>query len=288
MRSRIIFDTSGLNRLADSPDMEALMASLECFEVILTAMNLDELIATDDPERRERLLRCFKRLASRCKIISPPHQLFRLFAKAHMHNPATFNWQRIDVRLPSYEKAVGRTTFDDELAAESRAQHRETEKQWKEMWRGLRALHETIFAKSPSDRPTNYHEVVVMSTENTESLWSFGQWVYREAAELTFDPSIADIKAFLEACPPFRAACYGVLMSWFNVAMKIVPPGERSYSAGRSDLLMATYLPYCDRFISADDPQANNLNDIAKEANLACEVLSFAAFENMFQLPTAR
>jgi hypothetical protein len=73
----------------------------------------------------------------------------------------------------------------------------------------------------------------------------------------------------------------------FNVAMKIAPPGERSYSAGRSDLLMATYLPYCDRFISADDPQANNLNDIAKEASLACEVLSFAAFENMFQLPTA-
>ncbi len=67
MQPDIIFDTSAINRLETAgPASEPLMRGLESgFHVILTAMNMDELIATPDTKKRDQLLTRFKRLASR-------------------------------------------------------------------------------------------------------------------------------------------------------------------------------------------------------------------------------
>ncbi len=55
---RIIFDTSGINKLEDGGfTSEPLMRALECgYEVILTAMSADEIISTKSPVRRDALL----------------------------------------------------------------------------------------------------------------------------------------------------------------------------------------------------------------------------------------
>ncbi len=53
-------------------------------------------------------------------------------------------------------------------------------------------------------------------------------------------------------------------------------------TAKRNDLLMATYLPYCDQFVTADWAQQKELAEIAAESGIACEVRSFGAFEHSF------
>jgi hypothetical protein len=84
----------------------------------------------------------------------------------------------------------------------------------------------------------------------------------------------------MDVCPPFRAGCFGLLMAWYNGSLNVQPAQKKS--AGRVDLLMAVYLPYSNRFISADGPQTGNLRDVASEANIDCEVVAFSDFSDRF------
>jgi hypothetical protein len=56
-RPRIIFDTTGINKLEDGGSAsDPLMGALESgYEVILTAMSADEIISTKSPARRDAL-----------------------------------------------------------------------------------------------------------------------------------------------------------------------------------------------------------------------------------------
>jgi hypothetical protein len=47
-------------------------------------------------------------------------------------------------------------------------------------------------------------------------------------------------------------------------------------------LSMAAYLPYCEKFITADWAQRKELTEIAAEAEIDCEVLSFGEFDRSF------
>ena len=50
------------------------------------------------------------------------------------------------------------------------------------------------------------------------------------------------------------------------------------YKAGRLDLFMATYLPYCDRFVTKDRGQYNSLSFVASEAGMPTEVQTYYGF----------
>ena len=46
----------------------------------------------------------------------------------------------------------------------------------------------------------------------------------------------------------------------------------------------AVYLPYCERFIADESSQGTSLREIAAEASIDCDVLSFAQFDTAFAL----
>jgi len=108
-------------------------------------------------------------------------------------------------------------------------------------------------------------------------LWGFGQVLYKYVSEkdLTED----EIKVFMDICPPFRAVCYGLVMAWYNESLRIQ---DGMATSGRNDLMMAAYLPYCGRFVTADWAQKKELREIAVEANIDCEILSFTEFDLSF------
>jgi hypothetical protein len=70
-------------------------------------------------------------------------------------------------------------------------------------------------------------------------------------------------------------------MAWYTGAIN----KGGAMKAGRSDLLMATYLPYCDRFVSDDKRQTSNLHEIAREAQINCEVTAFSEFLRAIEGP---
>jgi len=73
-------------------------------------------------------------------------------------------------------------------------------------------------------------------------------------------------------------------MAWYNWSLGAQDGKRQPDKAGRNDLMMATYLPYCDRFISNDWPQRKNLCQVAREAKVECEILSFDEFVASFVL----
>ncbi|HET6177318.1 MAG TPA: hypothetical protein VFE61_10315 [Candidatus Sulfotelmatobacter sp.] len=93
------------------------------------------------------------------------------------------------------------------------------------------------------------------------------------------DASLATVQQFIEACPPFRALVYGMIMSWYDLGVRDPHVGEK-FKAGGNDLFMSIYLPYCDKFVTAEKnaEQEKCLREIVFLAGLKTEILSYDAF----------
>ncbi len=83
--------------------------------------------------------------------------------------------------------------------------------------------------------------------------------------------------------PPFRALVYAVLMSWYDISVRDRHTGEK-FRSGRNDLYMSVYLPYCDKFITAEKNREHEkcLREIAAVADLETEVMSYDDFCDSF------
>jgi hypothetical protein len=131
-------------------------------------------------------------------------------------------------------------------------------------------------------RPASYHEALLVASIPGGVLWEFGLMLYKQVVpDVHADESY--IEEFMRICPPFRAACHALVMGWFNGSLKPQKPDEPC-EPGRNDLLMATYLPYCGRFVTNDWPQKHCLREVSAEARLDCRVICYEEFSQSFEL----
>lgn len=284
-KPRIILDTTVINRLEDERDnSEPLMRGLELgYDVRLPAMVIDEIIATKTTERRNALLRRFARILGNAKCIWPPNELLRLHVRAYQQNPRAYDWNRVHVRTKEYEQTVSSRTLPEDLFDETRKLQFHLCRQFEQGWASLRPKLDSIIRRDPKQRLNSFEEAAGASTKPGGVLWGFGIGLFQHAieghpSELTEE----QIKAFIDACPPFRAICYSFVKAWFNFALS--PTHDRTPKAGRNDLMMSAYLPYCDRFLTADYAQCKDLEDIARAAALQCGVVSLEEFSASFDL----
>lgn len=281
--SAIIFDTSGINGLEDAGEASGLIMRglFSGFDVILTASSAEEIMATGTPARREALLSRLDWLLTSAKCIWPAQEVIRLLISTHKNTPVGFDWRKVDVRARVYENAISRRAVDDALCAEQRHHQFRLEKKFKKMWTGLRKGLDAILANDPSKRPTSYQDAVAIAERDGGVLWTFAKWLYKPIAKT--EPTEEEIKSFVEVCPPFRAACYGLVMAWYNWSLRVQ---DGTATAGRNDLMMAAYLPYCGRFVTNDWAQTHDLYEVAIAACIECEVLSLKELEQNLLIPT--
>ncbi len=71
-------------------------------------------------------------------------------------------------------------------------------------------------------------------------------------------------------------------MAWYNWSLR---KQDRTAAAGRNDLLMAAYLPYCKRFVTDDWAHTRALREIAKAARIECDILSVTELERRMLVP---
>jgi hypothetical protein len=100
--------------------------------------------------------------------------------------------------------------------------------------------------------------------------------------EVKRDGQNEQVKPFIEACPPFRAACYSFVKAWFNYSLS--PTHVSIPKAGRNDLMMATYLPCGNISLTNDYAQRLDLADIARVAQIPYDVIAFEQFSNSFNV----
>ena len=177
--------------------------------------------------------------------------------------------------------------LDPKLSDVGRVEQRYFQKQYRQTFVGMRPEIETIFETNGQTPPRAFREVIAQLRNGRDTLiWDMGEWemgklFYDHHAET--DASEATIKEFMKACPPFRALVCGKLMQWYDLAVRDKHSGER-YKAGHNDLLMSVYLPYCDKFVTAEKnrEQEKCLREVAAVAELETEILSYDDFCDSF------
>ena len=279
----VTFDTSAHNRLIeDGARSEPLIAAIGGGAFFRFAgLSIEELISTPDPVKRAALFDYCARLQDGpTDCLYPQNELIRLLVVDHFKNPSAFDWAAVDVRAKEYEDAIRRRFFitDEQLAADQRRELKNRQKSYKQMFSNLRPELRKVFDAHGEAPPTTLREAVTRLQGTEKSLiWSMGKLLYDRGAET--DASLATVKQFIEACPPFRALVYGMIMSWYDLGVRDLHVGEK-FKAGGNDLFMSIYLPYCDKFVTAEKnaEQEKCLREIAFLAGLRTEILSYDAF----------
>ena len=93
MQKRIIFDTSGLNKLADDEDLHLIEAGLKSgFLVGLTMASLEEIAATSRNARRQTLMDlCHQRLLLAGMCLQPFNLIIETLIRVHQRNQTEFD-----------------------------------------------------------------------------------------------------------------------------------------------------------------------------------------------------
>jgi len=280
---RIVFDTSALTAFANGATLSApYISGLNCgYEVVLTAMSVDELLSAPVASTREAQVALCQQLLVSGICVWPPHEILTRLAVTHVNDGRNFDWRRVPIRAQAYERGIidrdftDDEDFTDHHSAENLRAQRQVEQEYMDYWHSLREKLSLIFERDPSTRrPKTFKEAVQIATSTENNvLLSVGKGLYKRAC--TVELSDTDIASFLNICPPFRAACYGLLGAWFDVCL-----AEKVYNrlAGRNDQMMSIYLPYCDRFVTRDRKQLDRLREISVEADLGREVTSYENF----------
>lgn len=254
------------------------------YDVRLPAMVIDEILANQSVERRDALLRRLGRFLDKSRCIAPPHEVVRSHVLAYHHAPSAYKWNQVYVRLPEYERVISlHRTLPEELFEEQRRVQLHLQKQFRQVWTGLRPKLDEIIKRNPAQRLNSFEEAAQASTKPGGVLWGFGIGLFKKALE-GHVPEMTDeqIKPFIDACPPFRAVCYSFVKAWYNFSLG--PTHDSTPKAGRNDLMMSAYLPYCDKFLTADYAQCKDLEDIAHAAKLQCKVQSLQDFTTGFSI----
>ena len=289
-RRVLIFDTSVHNQLvkigASSTSIYAAIKSQYFFR--LAGLSFEEMMSTPRTEDRIALLDgCRKLTTGRAgrswDCLNPPYEMLRILIAAHTKDPANFQWLAVDVRSGglAHEIRTGDLTADDALANLQKTEQHASIKAYKAMWAELRDKLNPIFAAKNIPRPKSFDEAFRLGS--SELFPGIGKGFYdaglRFDSELRGerfvpDTDIAVVQHFIDNCPPFRALLCVWLMSWYNGSLRD-GNGSQKFAAGRNDLLMAVYLPYCDVFVTRDREQESCLRELTRWIGIDTEVLAF-------------
>jgi hypothetical protein len=295
----VSFDTGAHNRLAEQGSYaESILAAIKrTFLFRLVGLSYEELFSTPNASLRLVFVEhCRKLQEGPCDCLSPHYELLKLLINAHRNNPEQFRWSTIDVKSHELDHEVrfGETVIDDKLSDDQRLQQKQVLKDYKQMWVDLRTQLEPAFVARGNMRPTSFKEA--FATYGSQALSAMGKRLYdgglkRIAADsgsvCEFDTDVHLVTRFIDACPPFRAFLCSLLMSWYHHSARDKSLGER-FAAGRNDLFMSVYLPYCDIFVTAEKQreQERCLKEIADVLALKTKIVSYDEFMAVMGLPS--
>jgi hypothetical protein len=278
-------DTSTINRLLDDgKESRAIFAALESYHFRLTGINVEEIMANRKRERREQLFQVCRRLVYQddCDTIQPHSELLRLLINRHAQNTAAFVWQHVCMHSDDYHDGLSAWDVirDDRIAAEQCMDAKRAKKAFKPTFAKLKKEIAAILKRSGRTAPPTFKDACELVGEQGGLIWHVGKLLYDHIVKR--DISETDIKSFMSVCPPFRGAVYAFLMMWYQDALRD-DNGEK-FKAGYYDLFMAVYLPYCQKFITAEiyREQEKCLREIATVAQFPTIVQSYDDFCSRF------
>jgi len=270
------FDTSVFNRLADAPDKDALVAAVVTrYRVCIAGLNVEEFAATLDGARRNQVFSICARLLSSGFCLKPVPVILTLMARS-FDSRRDFDWRRVNVQSPEYAREVAlRKISNDEMAGKQKEHARATQREFAAVFNDARPVFERLFLSGTTNRPADFAELVRRLRVEGGAFWNLAVGLYARAIGNT--PDEKTVRQFVTACPPFNALVLAFLLAEYERCIRD-PGGGPSLRAGRADLFMSVYLPYCDYFVTADERQFRCLNEITAIMGLGTVALGFDGF----------
>jgi hypothetical protein len=277
----IVFDTSALNSLAYDSDSAALIPGLTSgFTVCLTGTSVDEIAAWRcGIDQRKMLLNLCKRLLSSGLCMLSHDALLRTLT-THFSETKKLNWRSVSARFADYEQEIARQeNMTDELAEKQKNYMRRRQKEFAKLFDDDRPAFDRLYSRETPTRPRTFPEFVSRLGIEGGAFWGIGASFCEQVTG--YRPDEQAIRKFIDKCPPFRAWLLAICFAQYDRCIRD-PNSGPSLRAGKFDLYMSVYLPYCDQFITAEKRgrQLRALQEVASAANLGVRVRSYGDFKN--------
>jgi hypothetical protein len=249
----ICFDTSALNALCDDHDSNVLIAKIRSsHRVLLSSLNIVEVVANSDEERRRSLLACLRSLSDGTLPLAMPNKLVRratrAFAKGKMTLTATIKqeeaptwWFLNDSTLAGSQEQQEALLWKKNLEDEFLAAHRSARDEFQE-----------LLAQAPASRPRSPGQFIKSFRTNSDALYTVVSDIFKKETRQRLSRDA--MWQLFKRAPQWPLFLAGWGHEIFARALQASNYGPRG-KPGTADLWFAVYLPVCDIFVTNDNGQ---------------------------------
>jgi hypothetical protein len=278
VKPTLSFDASGINRLLDNriACTPALAAIQSAFRIRLTATSVDELIADPDPVRRAQLLDVSQALLPHADVLHPFQEILRnqVFA---FETDRAYDWSTVAVEAQEYRREIAlREVLSDTLSEEQRIHAAQVAADFESIYAEARPHFLAIFDRHPQRERPSVEEILEVFRQPGGSFWETVARLYERACG--HRPELDVARTLIDRCPPFRSILTAMVLAQHDRVIAEKTAAQRSKLAGRVDVFSATFLPYCEIFVSDDRDQQRFLRKVVELTGASTEVVWFNAF----------
>jgi len=248
----ICFDTSTINALCDDPESGKLIAKIKsAHRVLLTSINVVEVVANADEQRRHLLLHCMKSLSDGLPLAMPNkivRRATRAFAKGKKKLAITITQDD----SPLWAVVNDPSQAGTEQQAEALQWKRSLEDSFLQSHRDARDSLRDTLSWSPQSRPRSAGMLIKSFREEGDSLYGLVKEVFRkETSQYLSRDAMWQLFKRAPEWPLFLAGWGHEIFARVLQESRYGPKGK----PGTLDLWCAVYLPVCDVFVTNDNGQ---------------------------------
>jgi hypothetical protein len=258
LKDKHILDTSAWNALFDDPLKDIFIKIFKTKTIIPTALNVSEIAAEPNQERRYSLLRFVKTACRDIRPLAIPNQLIILACQGYARrdpyltlcggSDAEGSW--IALNDPALVDAEGQR-----MALEF---NQEREKVFRQTYEQLRNDFNNIF-KSGVERPPSLNALIQHYCKNEDFLYEMVNPIYKRA--VGDDLPRNEIRQLLNSLPHWGMFLKACACGIYQRAVLEHGFGNRR-NPGILDLWSGIYLPSCEVFVTNDKGQAQALREL--------------------------
>jgi hypothetical protein len=270
-----ILDTSAVNRLLDcSADGRVLAHLKRRFFVRVSVLNIAEVCKEFNTQRFTRLMRLLQDLAEGVRPLDTPRNLILRALRSLHEGRDSLNlsiqsedegaWEALihpEAVTDDYRKEVVRIL--DGIDCDNKDKHR----------LGRAAFQKLL--KEGATPPQSAEEFIHRMMSQNDLVEEYVTQAF--TAAVGSKPPANEAHRILKDCPALAGFLYADFHSAYHRGVAKSNNGKK-HNPGAIDLWFATYLGYCDRLITHDQPQHRALLQISEFIGAKCEVMLFESF----------
>ncbi len=278
-----LFDTSGINRLHDDPDCDAIKIGLvSTNQVWISALNVAEAGQTSKRSRRISLLHLLKALTRERRPLEFPTILIQRGIEAYSKRLPNIDLSVSENNDDIWQVLLDPTLLDEAAMIKWSQPLRKFEEEFLSTHRSARPHFQKLFAKG-DPFPKSAAELLRTYASNVTFLHDTVNPIYKNVVGAELPTS--ETMHLLQTLPQLT----GFLLTWGHsiYCRSIARSGYGARNAGNVDIWFGAYLAQVDRFVTNDLKQYQTLRLVARMFAPKCEILKYDSFRQRLVIETS-